>query len=74
MILKRIEVVLVYSIMLRPITAQQALLQLQDISADCSELDDTLTNDEELELDSSEEDSYVDNASEDDDCDSQNQA
>ena len=74
MILKRIEVVLVYSIMLRPITAQQALLQLQDISADCSELDDTLTNDVELELDSSEEDSYVDNTSEDDDCNSQNQA
>ena len=74
MILKRIEVVLVYSIMLRPITAQPALLQLQDISADCSELDHTLTNDEELELDSNEEDSYVDNASEDDDCDSQNQA
>ena len=47
--------------MLRRITAQQALLRLQDISAHCSdgeypysELDYVLTNDVEVEFDSSE--------------------
>ena len=67
--------------MQRRITAQQALLRLQDISADCSdgehsdsELNDALTNDVEVELDSSEENSNVDSASENDDSDSQNQA
>ena len=53
--------------MLRRVIAQQALLRLQDISADCSdskysesELDDALTNDAQAELDSSEEESDVD--------------
>ena len=46
--------------MLRRVIAQQALLRLQNISADCSdgeysdsELDDALTNDAQAELDSS---------------------
>ena len=46
--------------MLRRVTAQQALLQLHDISADCSdgeysdrELNDALTNNAQAELDSS---------------------
>ena len=60
---------------------RQALLQLQDISADCSdgeysnssELDDALTNDAQAELDSSGEESDVDSPSEDDDSDLQNQ-
>ena len=46
--------------MLRRVTAQQALLQSQDISADCSdgeysdrELNDALTNNAQAELDSS---------------------
>ena len=67
--------------MLRRFTAQQALLRLQDISADCSdgeysdrELDDALTNDAQPELDSSGEESDVDNPTEDDDSDFQNQA
>ena len=49
--------------MLRRITIQQALLRLQDISADCSdgeysdsELDDALTNDAQTELNSRRED------------------
>ena len=49
---------------LRRVNAQQALLRLQEISADCldgkysdSELDDTLKNDAQVELDSSGEES-----------------
>ena len=56
--------------MLRRVTAQQALLQLQDISADCSDgkysdsgQDDALTNDAQAELDSSGEESNVDSPS-----------
>ena len=66
--------------MLRRVTAQQALLRLQGISADCSngeysdsELDDALTNDAQAELDLSGEKSDVDSPSEDDDSDLQNQ-
>ena len=66
--------------MLTRITAQQALLRLQDISADCSdgeysdsELDDALTNDAQAELDSNGEELDVDSPSEDDDNDLQNQ-
>ena len=66
--------------MLRHLTAQQALLQLQDILADCSdgeysdsELEDALTNDAQAELDSSGEESDVDSPSEDDDSNLQNQ-
>ena len=66
--------------MLRHLTAQQALLQLQDISEDCSdgeysdsELEDALTNDAQAELDSSGEESDVDSPSEDDDSNLQNQ-
>ena len=62
--------------MLRRVTAQQALLQLQDISADCSdgeysdsELDDALTNDAQAKLDSHVEELDVDSSSEDDDSD-----
>ena len=56
--------------MLRRITAQQASLRLQDISADCSDGDksDSELNDT-LELHHRKEDSNVDNASEDDDSD-----
>lgn len=65
----------------RRVTAQQALLRLQDISADCS--DDEYSDselyspfiydvEEEEELDSSEEESDVDSSGEDDDSDSQN--
>ena len=53
--------------MLRRVTAQQALLQLQDISADISdgeysdsELDNALANDAQAELDSSREESDID--------------
>ena len=53
--------------MLRHVTAQQALLRLQGISADCSdgeysdsELDDALRNDAQAELDSISEKSDVD--------------
>ena len=60
--------------MLKRVIAQQALLRLQDISADCSdgeysdsELDDALTNDAQAELDSNGEESDVDSPSEDDD-------
>ena len=86
-VLKRVQVVLFYPIMLLQITAHQALPRLLNISADSSdddsadsselsnsELDDALTNDVEVELDSSEEDSDADSASEDNDSDSQNQA
>ena len=66
--------------MLRRVTAQQALLRLQNISVDCSdgeysdsELDDALTNDAQAELDSSGEESDVDSPSEDNDSDLQNQ-
>ena len=66
--------------MLRHVTAQQALLQLQDISADCSageysnsELDDALTNDAQAELDSSGKKSDVDSPRKDDGNDLQNQ-
>ena len=66
--------------MLRRITAKQALLRLQNISADCSdreysdsELDDALTNDTPMELDSSGEESDVASPSGDDDSDLQNQ-
>ena len=66
--------------MLKRITAQQALLRLQDISADrsdgkyCnSELDDSLTNDAQAELNSNGDESDVDSPSEDDDSDLQNQ-
>ena len=66
--------------MLRRVTMQQALLQLQDISEDCSdgeysdsELDDALTNDAQVELGSRGEESDVDSSSEDDDSDLQNQ-
>ena len=66
--------------MLRRITAQQALLRLQDISADCSddeysdsELDDALTNDAQAQLNSRGEKSDVDSPSEDDDSNLQNQ-
>ena len=64
----------------RRVTTRQALLRLQDISADCSdgeysdsELDDALTNDSQAELDSSGEESNVVSPSEDDNSDSQNQ-
>ena len=60
--------------MLRHVTAQQDLLQLQDISADCSNgkysnsvLGDALTNDIQAELDSSGEKSDVGSPSEDND-------
>ena len=66
--------------MLRRVTAQQALLRLQDISADCSdgensdnEPDNALKNDAQAELDSSGEKSDVDSPSENDDSDLQNQ-
>ena len=66
--------------MLRRVTTQQALLRLQDISADCSdaeysdsELDDALTNDAQVELDLSGEESNVDSPSKDDNSNSQNQ-
>ena len=56
------------------------MLRLQEISADCSdceysdsEPDDALTNDAQAELDSSGEESDVDNPSEEDDSDLQNQ-
>ena len=78
--MKRVQVVLVYPIMLRRFTAQQALLQLQDISANCldgehsdSKLVDALTNDVEVKFDSSEENSDIDSSSEDNDSDSLNQ-
>ena len=70
----------IVSIMLKRITAQQALLRLQEISADCSdgkhsdsELDDALTNDTQAELDSNAKELDVDSPSEDDDSDLQNQ-
>ena len=63
---------------LRRVTAQK--LRLQNISADCSdgeyldrELDDTLTNDAQVELDLSGEKSDADSPSEVDDSDLQNQ-
>ena len=66
--------------MLRRVTMQQALLQLQNISEDCSDgeysdskLDDALTNDAQAELDSHGEESDVDSPSKDDDSDLQNQ-
>ena len=66
--------------MLTRLTAQQALLQLQDISADCSdgeysdsELDDALKTDAQAELDSSGEESDIDSSSKDDDSYLQNQ-
>ena len=66
--------------MLRRVVAQQALLQLQGISADCSngeysdsELDDVLTNDAQAEFHSSGEKPDVDSPSEDNDSNSQNQ-
>ena len=66
--------------MLRPVTAQQALLQLQDISTDCSDgeyldrkLGDALINDAQAELDSNGEESDVDSPSEDHDSDLWNQ-
>ena len=66
--------------MLRRVTMQQALLWIQDISADCSDgeysdskLDDALTNDAQAELGSSGEKSDVDSPSKDDDSDLQNQ-
>ena len=66
--------------MLRRVTAQQALLRLQDISADCSdgkysdsELDDSLTNDAQAELDSNGKEWNFDSPNEDDNSNSQNQ-
>ena len=69
------------SIMLRSFTAPQVLLRLQDISVGCShgensngELDDALDNDiEEVELDSSGEESGVNSSSKDDDNNPPNQ-
>ena len=65
--------------MLRRVTAQQALLRLKNISADCSdgeysdsELDDALANNLQAELDSSGEKSDVNSPSEVDDNDLQN--
>ena len=65
----------------RRVTVQEALLQLQDISAECSygEYSDSEPNDlftdniEEAELESSEEGSAANSASEDDDSHSQSQ-
>ena len=66
--------------MLRHVIAQQTLLQLQGISADCSdgeysdsELDDALTNDAQAELDSNGEELDVGSPSEVDNSDLQNQ-
>ena len=61
--------------MLRRVTAQQALLRLQGISADCSdgEYSDSELDDAQAELDSSGEKSDVDTPSENDDSNLQNQ-
>ena len=66
--------------MLRRVTAQKTLLQLQYISADCSdgeyldrELGDALTNDAQAELDSNGEELDVDSPSEDNNNHLQNQ-
>ena len=58
--------------MLRPVIAQQALLQLQEISVDC--LDGEFhENDAQAELDSRGKESNVNSPSEDNDSDLQNQ-